>query len=175
MLDGLQQVQHLTSRRGRPLTLNAPQLLSHAGGACGTPSFTPPSLLSSHASVYVRRLRQAQRAPASEGTPSFYPPSLLHTCQVPAACPARRVRDALLKSTLTPRCVQSALTPQYMSGACGMPPGIFFSSADSTITASLVVMRLLTLAASTRAVRTTLRGSMMPALIMSTNCPEAAS
>lgn len=43
-----------------------------------------------------------------------------------------------------------------MSGALGME-GIFFSSGDSTMTASLVVIRELTLAASVRAVRTTCR------------------
>jgi hypothetical protein len=36
-----------------------------------------------------------------------------------------------------------------------------------------VVMRLLTLAASTRAVRTTFKGSMIPALTMSVKAPAA--
>lgn len=51
----------------------------------------------------------------------------------------------------------------------------FLSSGASTTTASLVVMRLLTDAASTSAVRTTLSGSMMPALTMSVNTSPAAS
>mmetsp|Transcript_70 Transcript_70/g.185 ORF Transcript_70/g.185 Transcript_70/m.185 type:complete len:348 (-) Transcript_70:698-1741(-) len=58
-----------------------------------------------------------------------------------------------------------------MPGAGG--PGASFLGA-STITASLVITRELTLAASTRAVRTTLRGSITPACTMSTYSPVAA-
>jgi hypothetical protein len=61
-----------------------------------------------------------------------------------------------------------------MSGE-GMPEGAFFSSGISAMTHSEVVMRLETLAASTRAVRTTFRGSMMPAATMLQNFPVAAS
>lgn len=50
----------------------------------------------------------------------------------------------------------------------------FFFSASSKIMHSVVNIRLATLEASTKAVRTTFVGSMIPDYFMFTNCPFAA-
>mmetsp|Transcript_1901 Transcript_1901/g.5679 ORF Transcript_1901/g.5679 Transcript_1901/m.5679 type:complete len:349 (-) Transcript_1901:669-1715(-) len=55
-----------------------------------------------------------------------------------------------------------------------MPPAGALSSGKSATIASVVVIKEATPEASTRPVRTTLVGSMMPALIMSTNSPDCA-